>query len=439
MHQPDILTQQQQTGPPPWTPYVNYPPGAVVWYAGSFWRCESGHTSGYEPAGAPTNNLHLWTPVGSSGQYPSYPKQFQQQYYQQQQQQQPYYPQQQQPQQGYYAQLQPQPPTYTAQPPSPGYFLTQQQQQQGYYNPNPSSSGSSSHIHIPSGGFSPHEKEDTPSSTETITDKNDKDRGNSSGRSSATEFFSEKANESLRYLTIKKEAGDSKEKDELKDELKAKRVWRTGGIGVWAYSEDQKEEELKKKLWKEWSEKHDSSDWLKVARERKEFYEKESKGVKPLFMWKLVEKGQRLPSDALPIGHEQDGAALYSARAWWEGGVHLGKAGHHLVSGASISYGGAEITLDTYEVLCGPINEPYLVKWMTYRHGEVASVQGWQPVEGGREKDGTALLLAKGDYESGEHPGKCLINDDHACVGYGGGELWVRPFSILAYANPDRR
>nr|XP_019051126.1 hypothetical protein I302_01575 [Kwoniella bestiolae CBS 10118]OCF30056.1 hypothetical protein I302_01575 [Kwoniella bestiolae CBS 10118] len=395
MHQPDILTQQQQSGPPPWTPYINYPPGAVVWYAGSYWRCENGHTSGYEPDGAPTNNLHLWTPVGSSGGYPSYPKQ---------QQQQQYYPQQQQHQQqsygqqGYYGQSQPQPPSYTAQLPSPGYF-PQQQAQQGYYNPP---SGSSSHLFAPaphrpisfSGDNSPIEKDDTPSSGETITEKTD--RGSSS---SATQFFSEKANESLRYITIKKEGKDSREKDELKNELKAKRVWRTGGIGIWAYSEDQKEEELKKKLWKEWSGKHDSHEWVKVAKERKEFYEKESKGVKPLFMWKLVEKGQRLPTDALPIGHEQDGAALYAARAWWEGGVHLGKAGHHLISGASISYGGAEITLDTYEVLCGPINEPYLVKWMTYRHGEVASVQGWQPVEGGRESDGTALLLAKGDYE----------------------------------------
>ncbi|WRT70656.1 uncharacterized protein IL334_007654 [Kwoniella shivajii] len=434
MHQPDLLNLQQESGPPKWAPHMNYPYGAVVFYAGTYWRSEGNHTSRNEPEGAPTNNLSLWTPVGSSGGYPTHTQQ-QQQQQQQYQAQSSYFPQQHlqqqsySPQQGYYGQSQP--PSYSPHSPAqaPGY------PQQGYH----ASSSSSSNLYAASPQYSNHqsssssssEKNDTPSSGETVT--------NEKGLSSSTSFFSEKANESLRYLTMKKESNDVNDKDELKHELKGRRIWRTGGIGVWAYSENAKEEELKKKLWKDWSDDHDAKDWAKIAKERKDFYEKESKGVKPLFTWKLVEKGQRLPSDALPIGHEQDGAVLYAARSWWEGGIHLGKAGHHLNSGASISYGGAEITLDTYEILCGPINEPYLVKWMSYRHGEVATVQGWQPIEGGREKDGTALLLAKGDYENGQHPGKCLINDDHACVGYGGGELWVRPFSILAYANPDRR
>lgn len=42
-------------------------------------------------------------------------------------------------------------------------------------------------------------------------------------------------------------------------------------------------------------------------------------------MWKLVERGAAIPADALPIGHEADGVPLFAARAWWEGGVHLGK------------------------------------------------------------------------------------------------------------------
>lgn len=36
---------------------------------------------------------------------------------------------------------------------------------------------------------------------------------------------------------------------------------------------------------------------------------------------------------------------------------------------------------------------------MTFPHGQIAHVEGWQPVEGGREKDGRALLLAKGFYD----------------------------------------
>ncbi|KAK8850484.1 hypothetical protein IAR55_004402 [Kwoniella newhampshirensis] len=422
MHQPDFITSPPPPAsgstssgayPPQWSPFVNYPFGTVVWYSGTFWRCENGHTSGAEPAGAPTNNLHLWTPVGSTMGHP------QQGYYAQQS-------------QGYYGQ----PPSYTAQPPPQGY-------NQGYYTGPSQTNSSQLFAPIPTypSVASPSRFDitnDSPSSNETITSPYDEKKAYERS-SSATAFFGAKANESLRYIKLREESHRAKDKDEIKDELKGKRMWRVGGVGMWAYSLDAKEEEMKKKVWRDWGNKHGKDDWLKVSREKTEFYSKESRGVRPLFTWKLVEKSQNLPPDVLPIGNEQDGTPLYAARAWWEGGIHLGKAGHHLNSGASISYGGDEITLDTYEVFCGPINEPYLVKWMTFRHGEVAAVNGWQPVEGGREKDGAALLLAKGEYENGQHPGKCLINDDHACVGYGGGELWVRPFQILAYANADRR
>ena len=47
--------------------------------------------------------------------------------------------------------------------------------------------------------------------------------------------------------------------------------------------------------------------------------------LQPLLKWKLVERGGNLPDDAIPIGHEKNGAFLYAARAWWEGGLHPGK------------------------------------------------------------------------------------------------------------------
>lgn len=74
------------------------------------------------------------------------------------------------------------------------------------------------------------------------------------------------------------------------------------------------------------------------------------------------------------------------------------RAGAHLVNNASISYGGSEITLDIYEVLCGP-SDPTVLQWRSYTHGDKATVDGWQPVEGGREKDGMPIFIAKGDYE----------------------------------------
>lgn len=47
--------------------------------------------------------------------------------------------------------------------------------------------------------------------------------------------------------------------------------------------------------------------------------------MKPLIRWKLVERGGAFPDDALPIGHEANGAFLYACRAWFQGGLHLGK------------------------------------------------------------------------------------------------------------------
>ncbi len=122
--------------------------------------------------------------------------------------------------------------------------------------------------------------------------------------------------------------------------------------------------------------------------------------MKPLVTWKLVQPSSRftLPPDAVQIGHEGTGQPLFSARAWHEGGLHLGKAGPHLYRGCSISYGGGEVQLDTYEVLCAK-PDPTLLKWMCFNHGETLCVEGWQPVEGGREKDGQSLFVAKGEWE----------------------------------------
>ena len=51
----------------------------------------------------------------------------------------------------------------------------------------------------------------------------------------------------------------------------------------------------------------------------------ESHPTRPLVQWKLVEKSGSIPPDALAIGHESDGQLLYAVRAWFNGGIHLGK------------------------------------------------------------------------------------------------------------------
>lgn len=83
-----------------------------------------------------------------------------------------------------------------------------------------------------------------------------------------------KASESLRYLTLRQEEHKAKDTGELKDELKGKRVWRVGGVGMWSYSLDEREEEGKRELWRDWGARHGKNEWINAAKERTEFYEK---------------------------------------------------------------------------------------------------------------------------------------------------------------------
>ena len=53
---------------------------------------------------------------------------------------------------------------------------------------------------------------------------------------------------------------------------------------------------------------------------------------------------------ALVGGHEADGTPLYAARAWHEGGLHLGKWRADWTA-ASISYAGGEVWVGQFEVL----------------------------------------------------------------------------------------
>ncbi|EIW69915.1 hypothetical protein TREMEDRAFT_68366 [Tremella mesenterica DSM 1558] len=419
MHDQSMVSTPGQP-PPVWRENTRYTIGMVVHSQGTWWRCEQDHFGGNLSESLPSLNLHLWTPIGSShlSQFSNLntPAQI----------------------------ISPTPEIVSSH--HPAHHLESQlpftQYAESSSNNNikmaselhsdPSASSSSG------SGISPGEsRSESNSSGETVrptaSSSIDEDR-----RQMNTDraFLASRASESLRYLILREEEHQAEEEEGLKNELEGRKVWRVGGIGVWAYSIIERVELRKRNLFRLSGETGGKDEWYKAALARTEFY-KNTTGVKPLVMWKLVERGEHLPNDALPVGREENGQILYTARAWWEGGVHPGP-GIHLVDSASISYAGSEHSLDVYEVLCGPA-DPDIIKWMSFDHGQRATVDGWQPVEGGRERDGRALLVARGEYESGQHPGKCLVDDDHACVGYGGGELWVRPFQVLAYASASRR
>jgi len=94
--------------------------------------------------------------------------------------------------------------------------------------------------------------------------------GNLSG---TARLLSTKAAESLRYVTIQKEVYDSHNADAMLDELKGKRIWKVGGVGVMGYEGEGKYEERKKEVWRGWNEKGAGKDeWLKAARARTDQY-----------------------------------------------------------------------------------------------------------------------------------------------------------------------
>jgi hypothetical protein len=53
----------------------------------------------------------------------------------------------------------------------------------------------------------------------------------------------------------------------------------------------------------------------------------------------------------VPVGNEADGTVLYAARAWHNGGHHVGKWRADWTV-ASIPYSGAELWLGGFEILC---------------------------------------------------------------------------------------
>lgn len=64
--------------------------------------------------------------------------------------------------------------------------------------------------------------------------------------------------------------------------------------------------------------------------------------------WVARSQGQALPSNAVLLGYEANGTALFSCRAPYNGGLHLGKV---VAGNCNFGWGGREIVVPNYEVL----------------------------------------------------------------------------------------
>ncbi|MHC1688545.1 MAG: DUF3421 domain-containing protein [Methanothrix sp.] len=67
-------------------------------------------------------------------------------------------------------------------------------------------------------------------------------------------------------------------------------------------------------------------------------------------MW-VSASGGAVPAGAVICGYDTNGEPLYAARAYYAGGLQIGKV-RPAFAGADITYGGYEYTVNSYEVLC---------------------------------------------------------------------------------------
>lgn len=74
-----------------------------------------------------------------------------------------------------------------------------------------------------------------------------------------------------------------------------------------------------------WREHASRESWIDSARARTLQYSRPG-GLRPPLRWVLIDgANDDFPDNALQTGTEADGQKLYSARTWWQGGLHIGK------------------------------------------------------------------------------------------------------------------
>ncbi|KAH7099289.1 hypothetical protein BKA62DRAFT_710547 [Auriculariales sp. MPI-PUGE-AT-0066] len=200
------------------------------------------------------------------------------------------------------------------------------------------------------------------------------------------------------------------------------------GAGFAAYQHHEKDEEKKKAY--TWG----AQNWVKEAQSTTQNYyqSNSSGGGSSAVTWVLVQ-GKQIPQGAIK-GGEEGGETLYVARAYHQGGVHVGKAGNCCPKGAIIGYDNDEVDYDTYEVLVGDQNA---VRWVDVEgHLNLDRLNGARPVEGGHESNGDRIYIAQGQYNGSTIPGKVKDTgrDKGALLPQNDKEHAVENYRVLVYA-----
>ncbi|KAF9810496.1 hypothetical protein IEO21_06891 [Rhodonia placenta] len=193
------------------------------------------------------------------------------------------------------------------------------------------------------------------------------------------------------------------------------------GAGYYAYHNHQKSEEEKKaQVWA-------LQNWIQEAEARTRAYY--ANGPRGPATWVLAEGG-KVPDGAIAAG-EQQGRPLYIVRAFHELSAEIGKVSPAFQQGAMIGYGFKEFSIPKYEVLVG---DHRALHWVDVRgRVNVRSLPG-RPVEGGREADGTPLLVARVRHGESVIPGKAGEKLDGAVVPANNTEIVSGEYQVLCYA-----
>ncbi|KAK0438699.1 carbohydrate-binding module family 12 protein [Desarmillaria tabescens] len=193
------------------------------------------------------------------------------------------------------------------------------------------------------------------------------------------------------------------------------------GAGYLAFKGHKKSEEEKKA--QTWA----LQNWLQDAQARTEQYR--HNGPRGPAEW-ILNQGKNIPHNAIVVGREHDWT-LYICRAFYEGGIQIGKASDVFKKGAVIGYDDEEIHLDTYEILVGDMRG---LRWVDASGRLDVAALGARPVEGGRESDGTPLYIAEAPHKGAVHPGKASSKLDGAVIPYDNHEKTVHNYRVLCYA-----
>ncbi|KAJ3516540.1 hypothetical protein NLJ89_g1050 [Agrocybe chaxingu] len=190
--------------------------------------------------------------------------------------------------------------------------------------------------------------------------------------------------------------------------------------GMFAYKKHEEDkDEAKAQAWSR-------ENWLNDARARTQAFHQQ--GPSAPATW-LLTHGKSIPKGAILVGREKSWN-LYISRAYYDGGLLIGKASDAFKKGGVVGCKNEEVHVEDYEVLAGDMSQ---LRWVASSGKLHLASLGARPVEGGREVDGTPIYVAKAPHKGAEHPGKVGENWDGAYIPYDGEEKLVKEYQVLCY------